>query len=152
MPSHKGQMGFLGGHRAETDKSPIDNAFRELEEESSISRDLFNYKGLIPPVSTGKNKVIIPVVSEFIKSREEFLNLMCSNGEWSSFVFVKFSDLQKIEKWQCAQVMGSKNYDIYFYPLLKHDVAVFPKNRVEQKLILWGASAKMVWNCFDFVS
>lgn len=152
MPSHKGQMGFLGGHRSEDDKSPIDNAFRELEEESGISRSNFTFKGVVTPVFTGKNKVIIPVVSKFNGSREKFISSMHSNGEWSSFVLAKFGDLKRVEKWQCAQVVSEKNYNIYFYSLLERDVSIFPKGQDDQKLILWGASAKMVWNFFDFVS
>ena len=37
MPSHKGQVGFMGGHKHEREDDPIQTALRELEEESSFT-------------------------------------------------------------------------------------------------------------------
>jgi hypothetical protein len=151
MPTHKGQIGFLGGHRSKGDKSPEENAFRELEEESSIPSEQFEFKGLVPPVSTSRGNSIIPVVSSFNGAREEFIDKMKSNGEWSSFILANYTDLVQSSKWQCAQVLGKKKYDIYFYPLLSSEISTFPDNEKDKKLVLWGASAKMLWNFFKFV-
>jgi len=54
----RNQVALPGGHVDETDSSPADAAFRELEEEVNISRDQVEFIGSMGHFPTMKSKVI----------------------------------------------------------------------------------------------
>lgn len=148
MPSHKGQVGFLGGHKQSGELEPKETGFRELEEESAISSKEFEFMGLADPVYTSSKRVIIPVVSKCLLSKQELVSNMKSNGEWSDFVLTNISYLQDSKNWQFAKMYSKDQFNIYFVPLTQCSSTYYPARVVSTDFILWGATAKMIWNFF----
>jgi 8-oxo-dGTP pyrophosphatase MutT (NUDIX family) len=63
MPTHAGQISFPGGRLHAADKSLVDTALRELEEEIGISRDFVTIGGFLDPYETvNSGFMILPVV------------------------------------------------------------------------------------------
>lgn len=148
MPSHKGQIGFFGGHKANGEIEPLETAKREFTEESHLSGDSLDYLGLHQPVRTSHNRMIIPAVCKFNGSLDSFFEAVKSNGEWSNLVAVKISKINDPNLWTSAQALTKRGeFSFYFFPLidrysryLNQDFAV--------PYTLWGASAKMILNFF----
>ena len=64
VPHHKGQFSFPGGTVEPTDRSRIDTALREAEEEIALDRNLVDVLGVFDDTPTaGSNFVITPVVA-----------------------------------------------------------------------------------------
>jgi 8-oxo-dGTP pyrophosphatase MutT (NUDIX family) len=64
VPHHKGQFSFPGGTVEPSDRSRIDTALREAEEEIALDRSLVDVLGLFDDAPTaGSNFVITPVVA-----------------------------------------------------------------------------------------
>jgi 8-oxo-dGTP pyrophosphatase MutT (NUDIX family) len=63
MPTHAGQISFPGGRLHADDKSLVDTALRELEEEIGISRAFVTVGGFLDPYETvNSGFMILPVV------------------------------------------------------------------------------------------
>lgn len=146
MPSHKGQIGFFGGHK-ESEESPVITAVRETEEESFIKRECLEVIGMIEPVYTNKMQLIIPVVTRYNGNISEFLNQAISNGEWSDLILAPIEELKNISRWQHAQIVIEEKRSVYFLPLDTLGCHYHPENS-NTEFVLWGASAKMIWNFF----
>ena len=149
MPSHKGQLGFFGGHKQEGELEPQTTAYREFCEESGIQSSELEFAGLVEPVFTSNNYFIVPVMSHYKKDRETFFTAVKSNGEWSNLFAVKLSYLQNSDNWQKSHYCdNSKNYEVYYCPLLEQYTRRLNPLVTVELPILWGASAKMTWNLF----
>ena len=148
MPSHKGQVGFLGGHKHAGETDPIVTAFRELHEESGIDSENFEFLGLLEPVTTNNKRLIIPVVSRYRHDKESLVDQMVSNGEWSHFILVESSFLADPANWQTARMWRHQQYTVFFVPLMKTQSLYHPDILEEHEYMLWGATAKMIWNFF----
>lgn len=147
MPSHKGQVGFMGGHKIDGEKDPIDTAMRELKEESGFDADLFKVHGMIEPVFTSNRKLVVPVVSEFRKDTSHFLDNVCANDEWDHLMLCSFDHLANESNWQVAKVVQNGHRYVAFSYLNNPTNKIHP-HAGEIEFLLWGASAKMVWNFF----
>ena len=63
MPTHAGQISFPGGRVHASDKSLVDTALRELEEEVGIGREFVAIAGFLDPYETvNSGFMILPVV------------------------------------------------------------------------------------------
>ena len=63
MPTHAGQISFPGGRLHQADRTLIDTALRELEEEVGIGRDFVSIGGFLDPYETvNSGFMILPVV------------------------------------------------------------------------------------------
>ena len=62
MPTHAGQIAFPGGKMDETDKTPVDTALREAEEEVGLDRRHVEVLGFLDSYQTGTSFRIVPVV------------------------------------------------------------------------------------------
>ena len=63
MPTHAGQISFPGGRFHAGDKSLVDTALRELEEETGIGPDFVTVGGFLNPYETvNSGFMILPVV------------------------------------------------------------------------------------------
>lgn len=146
MPSHKGQIGFMGGHRHKNENRPSDTAAREFYEESGFTPDRIEVLGLVEPVFTVKKKLIIPVVARLNGAKAEFMENVKSNGEWQNLVLVPITYLKDSQLWTTGLSLDH-HYKIYFHPLLKSKCEYY---RAPKKFayVLWGASAKMIVNFF----
>jgi 8-oxo-dGTP pyrophosphatase MutT (NUDIX family) len=71
MPTHAGQISFPGGRVHSGDKSLIDTALREFQEETGIARSFVTVAGFLDPYETvNSGFMILPVVG-FV--REDFM-------------------------------------------------------------------------------
>src|SRR5690606_6898607 len=62
MPTHGGQIAFVGGHKTANETDPWQVAQREFEEETNHSRNCIEYLGCLPIVLTAKMQPIVPVM------------------------------------------------------------------------------------------
>jgi 8-oxo-dGTP pyrophosphatase MutT (NUDIX family) len=67
MPTHAGQISFPGGRLHASDKSLIDTALRELEEEIGIGPDFVTVGGFLDPYETVNSGFMIMPVVGFIR-------------------------------------------------------------------------------------
>lgn len=147
MPSHKGQVGFMGGHKEHGELDPIKTALRELEEESSFQHHEVDVKGMIEPVFTSNSKLLIPVVSQFKSSMRHFLDGVKANDEWDHLILCPLDYLASAQNWQVGRISLEKPRVVGFCPLNQSNHVIHPPHK-SLEFLLWGASAKMVWNFF----
>jgi 8-oxo-dGTP pyrophosphatase MutT (NUDIX family) len=62
LPRHAGQVSFPGGRVHDDDRSLIDTALRETQEEIGISAELVSIAGFLDAYETGTGYAILPVV------------------------------------------------------------------------------------------
>ena len=146
MPTHKGQIGFMGGHRQSGEFEPYVTAQREFFEESGFDGSRIKCLGLVEPVYTVRMKLIIPVVAEFDGSKAEFLKNVRSNGEWENLVLVPIEHLETSEMWTKC-ISKDRHAAVYFHPLLT-SICTYYRKPKKVAYVLWGASAKMIVNFF----
>lgn len=149
MPSHRGQIAFVGGHK-QVNETPEETARREFEEETGLDGGLIDIKGILDLVKTSTRSNICPVVCEIDRSPEEFIKSIKSNGEWSEALLFPFSELKKRERWTFAKsIMGINERTISFFPILKGSYLAHSGDNNKDH-VLWGATAKMIWNFFKY--
>ncbi len=146
MPTHKGQIGFIGGHRQADELNPYDTAKREFFEESGFNRDKLSFLGLVEPVYTVRMKLIIPVVAEFNGTIKEFIKNIESNGEWENLVLVPIEHLENSKMWTKG-MSRDRHAAVFFHPLLT-SICTYYRKPKKVAYVLWGASAKMIVNFF----
>lgn len=144
MPSHKGQVGFIGGHKALSEK-PEETALRELFEETKITASEVELLGVMDAVFTKGNSVIAPVVVRYLHSLEHLLKSVKSNGEWSELIVVKMSYFLDINRWTQAET--DSGHKILFFPIESNSYES-QNNKIKIDHILWGATGRMVFNFF----
>ena len=125
MPSHRGQIGFMGGHKARHEIDPIETAKREFAEESGFAESVLEVQGLLNPVITARGKVIIPVVASCSLSLLEFLQRVKSNGEWDNIIIAPIVYLARQELWSFGHYCIDRLYPVYFSPLSKKECIFF---------------------------
>jgi 8-oxo-dGTP pyrophosphatase MutT (NUDIX family) len=144
MPTHGGQMGFLGGHRHAEETDPWRVAQREFEEESNIDRSAIEFLGYLPVVMTARLQPIVPVMGKLIISTQEFFEQVQSNGEWDDVIAYPWSELIKEHNWEFAWRNGFAKFPVLFHPIRRNTFRPL-KNDFHTHL-LWGATATMVWD------
>lgn len=149
MPTHAGQVAFVGGHKAQNDQSPIMTALRELEEETGIKGNSVETIGVINPVLTSKKQSILPVISYIDCDPIYFLENIKSNGEWDDAYLVPINYLKDKTKWSFGKAISLEDeYKIRFCPLVS--LEIITKSGEAKKDLLWGATARMIWNFFKY--
>lgn len=148
MPSHKGQIGFIGGHKNADEINPIDTALRELFEEANIFKDNLKVIGIMEPTRSKSvnSSFIMPVLSRYTETKKELLKQVRSNGEWSDLIITPLEYLREVNNWQTALIPNTSHL-IGFCPLTRKE-SLFHSRSGASDYVLWGASAKMVWNFF----
>ncbi len=147
MPSHASQVAFVGGHKLASEIHPIVTAKREFEEETGLSPELLLDPIVLEPVVTSKLKMIYPVVSWIDMSRKDFIQKIVSNGEWNNAYLARADYIFNDSHWSRGSMFKERVYDVFFCPIPKSEV--LEKSPDEQnKVILWGATAKIIWNFF----
>lgn len=144
MPTHGGQMAFVGGHRRPDEDNPWDTAQREFEEETSFNRDTLEFVGYLPAVMTSRMQPIVPVMAKVKISTQEFIKNVKSNGEWVDCVAYPWSELLIEENWQFGIRHGYAKFHVLFHPMRRG--TFIPKTNDFHTHLLWGATASMVWD------
>jgi coenzyme A diphosphatase NUDT7 len=148
MPTHSDQVAFIGGHREKGEASPIDTAKREFNEETGLSAKLLKNMKILEPVKTSNLKTIFPVIATINQDKGAFLSSLKSNGEWDNAYLVPCSYIFNDNYWSKGlMVRDKKEYDIYFCPIPK-DKALIKEEMRSDSIVLWGATAKILWNFF----
>jgi 8-oxo-dGTP pyrophosphatase MutT (NUDIX family) len=60
--THKGQIGFPGGRREESDSSPVKTALREAEEEIGVQASSVEVLGALPVLPGLDRRSVVPIV------------------------------------------------------------------------------------------
>lgn len=144
MPTHGGQIAFVGGHKKDGENDPWIVAQREFEEETGFIREHIEFLGYLPAVMTARLQPIVPVIAKLNLSTEEFMLGVTSNGEWDDCVAYPWSELKKEESWQFAWRNGFAKFPVLFHPLKRG--TFIPKTHDFHTHLLWGATASMVWD------
>lgn len=144
MPTHGGQIAFVGGHKKESETDPWDVAQREFEEETNLSRSDIDFLGYLPVVMTANLQPIVPVLGRLLISTEEFIKNAQSNGEWDDCLAYPWSELMIEENWEFAWRNGYSKWPVLFHPIRRGTFV--PKTFNFHAHLLWGATAYMVWD------
>lgn len=144
MPTHGGQMGFIGGHKTSVENDPWITAQREFEEETSLSRTSIEFVGYLPVVMTARLQPIVPVMAKLLITTEELFQKIRSNGEWDDVVAYPWFELMKEDNWEFAWRNGYTKSPMMFHPLQRTTFMSQTSNF--ETHLLWGATASMVWD------
>lgn len=145
MPTHAGQMAFFGGHKKPQELHPFEVASREYEEESGLSANTIDCLGVLHSVRTAKQQPIIPVVADLKIPIHQFLQSAVSNGEWSELLAVPWKELSHPDHWSWGLLKGATEHKILTSTIAK-DRYLSHRGSPDQDHVLWGATARMVWN------
>lgn len=144
MPTHSGQLAFVGGHRRENEVAPWEVAIREFEEETTIDKKYVEFMGYLPVVMTARFQPIIPVVGFLSLEMNIFLKQIRSNGEWEDLIVYPWSELSQESNWEYAWRHGFSKTAVMFHSIRSGTYRPV-ENNVKPHL-LWGATAQMIWN------
>lgn len=144
MPTHSGQIAFVGGHKQVHERSPWDVAQREFEEETGLERSHLEYLGDLPLVFTAHRQPIIPVMAKLTISTQKFLSEVKSNGEWDEILAYPWRELILEQNWNYAWRHGQDKSAVMFHPI-KSGSYLSP-DKSEKSHLLWGATASMIWS------
>ena len=142
MPTHGGQMAFVGGHRLEHEADPWITVLREYTEETGLESTHLEFMGYLPVIMTARLQPIIPVMAKLQISLEQFMNEVKSNGEWDQLIVYPWKELTKEENWNFAWRHGFTQWPILFHTIKSK--SYLPENAGSH--LLWGATASMVWD------
>ncbi len=143
MPTHGGQIAFVGGHKKSGESHPSEVAFREFEEETQLSRNVIQYLGHLPVVMTARMQPIIPVMARLTVSPMHFLQEVKSNGEWDEVMAYPWKELLIEDQWEFAWRHGYGKSPVMFHPI--RPGSYLSKDENGKSHILWGATAQMIW-------
>lgn len=144
MPTHGGQIAFVGGHKKPDEVNPWIVAQREFEEETGFDRSVINFLGYLPVVLTSRLQTIVPVMGKLLISSEEFMEKVKSNGEWDDCIAYPWVELCEEESWEFAWRNGYTRFPVLFHPMRRGTFTC--KSKDHHTHLLWGATAYMVWD------
>jgi 8-oxo-dGTP pyrophosphatase MutT (NUDIX family) len=144
MPSHAGQLAFFGGNRKLDEHSPIEVALREFSEESSLALNHLKVLGTLPTVWTARGQSVVPVVAEWRQSVDEFFHYVKTNGEWDQCFAMPWKILFDETRWDYSQRIVTQTNPILFFPF--HSEECRTLSDVSESHLLWGATARMIWD------
>jgi 8-oxo-dGTP pyrophosphatase MutT (NUDIX family) len=143
MPTHGGQMAFVGGHKKLDELDAWETVQREFEEETSHSRTIIEFLGFLPVVWTARFQPIVPVVAKLLIPAQDFLYSAKSNGEWVDIMSHPWEKLKDELSWNFAWRVGHSKSAVMFHTLKTRSYQSPHGN--ERAHLLWGATAGMIW-------
>lgn len=144
MPSHAGQIAFVGGHKQAGESNAWIVAQREFEEETHLSREIIEFQGYLPLAMTARLQPIVPVVAKLKIPTTQFLQEIKSNGEWDDILAYPWSELTVESRWEYAMRHGLVDAPFMFHTIRSGTYLPLEKNMKPH--LLWGATATMVWS------
>lgn len=145
VPTHKGQIAFVGGNFNDDEPDSLTTIKREFLEETNLDPENLEFIAELDLVHTQKAKKIYPWVAEYKKEKKHFINGVRNNSEWEQFFLVPLNDLRKRHLWQHAHFQkGMNTHLVHFFPFIGNNF--YSNQKIVQTPILWGATARMVWN------
>jgi 8-oxo-dGTP pyrophosphatase MutT (NUDIX family) len=152
MPTHKGQIAFIGGHRNLTEREPTHTALRELEEEIGLKSTCFELIGLLHPVKTSTKSIIVPVLLKSHLSLHEFFKKIVPNTEWDNLFAIKYDHLFSERHWSYAIGEKDRHLSSLLFCALDVKESMVYTDIPKSYVLLWGASARMTWNLLKIAS
>lgn len=129
--THKGQIGFAGGHREASDKNPTETALRETFEELGIPPKKVKVFGALPFEKSIHNNLVIPIYGY---CRIDPHSLRISHDEVSRVIFFPMEKVWRgLEKSVQFRLFGVKRQS-YIYQ--------------HQGDVIWGLTAKIIYNAY----
>lgn len=144
MPTHRGQIAFVGGHKKENESDPLIVAQREFEEETGLKSDTVHILGYLQTVMTAGLQPIVPVLGKVLIPTTQFLNDIHSNGEWDNCIAYPWSELKNEKKWEFGWRQGKVRFPVLFHYL--NQEKYYSKFSKDENHLLWGATANIVWD------
>lgn len=124
MPTHAGHISFPGGRPHAEDRTPVETALREAQEEVGIDPSQVEVLGYLPPIDTVEfTLLVIPVVGRVSGP----VKLVPSEREVARIHTPRLADLADPDSWWSIPWNG---YQVWYYDL--------------EGDTLWGATARMV--------
>lgn len=144
MPTHSGQIAFVGGHKKEIEIDPIMVALREFQEETGLNSETVELLGYLPTVMTSGLQPIVPVFGKILISTAQFLNDIRSNGEWDNCIAYPWKELKIEKNWEFGWRYGRIKFPVLFHSL--NQESYLSKFTDNENHLLWGATACIVWD------
>ncbi|MDB5948797.1 MAG: CoA pyrophosphatase [Massilia sp.] len=135
LNTHAGQISFPGGRAEEVDRSPVDTALREAQEEIGLDRRHVEIIGQLPDYLTGTGYHVTPVVGLLMPPFE----LAADSGEVAEIFEVPLAHLMNGAHHQRLSIDLPAGGRRSFYAM--------PYGRY----FIWGATAGMLRNLFHFL-
>jgi 8-oxo-dGTP pyrophosphatase MutT (NUDIX family) len=145
MPTHGGQIAFVGGHKLQHEDDPWEVAQREFEEETHHSRSCLDFMGYLPLVMAARNQPIVPVMGKLLISTETFLKEVKSNGEWDEILAYPWAQLTQEKSWDFGWRHGEQAKHAVLFHTIKAG-SYLPREQSIKPHLLWGATANMIWS------
>jgi 8-oxo-dGTP pyrophosphatase MutT (NUDIX family) len=127
VETHKGQVSFPGGVREETDRTAVDTALREAEEELGLPPGMVRVAGLLDDLAIPTGFVVTPVVGLL-----EHLPVLVPNAAEVVDIFrvplTFFADGENARREH--RKAGGKKYEVWHYTTGGHQI--------------WGATAAII--------
>ncbi len=138
LKKHKGEISLPGGGMEEGDKSVLDTAFRETEEEIALNRSKINILGELDDLFTISGYIITPFVGYF----EYPYKFKINQDEVEELIEVPLSVFQNTnnfreENWG----YGGDQYPVYYYEY----------NSGKKTYIIWGATGYIMNGFIDLI-
>ncbi|KAF9941681.1 nudix (nucleoside diphosphate linked moiety X)-type motif 8 [Mortierella alpina] len=129
MRNHRGEVSFPGGKRDPGDKTVLDTALREMEEEISIFRDQVQVLGECAALPNKDGTMTVHPFVGIIKEPIEDIDTILYNKDEVQKVFtVPFQDLVDPGKRSMVRFRNSE----FMYPTWKIE---------QEKVVIWGLTA-----------
>src|SRR5690606_27225811 len=148
MPTHRGQVGLIGGHK-KTGESLLEGALREYFEELSLQISP-TFLGFLPSVQTTLRNSIVPIVCELSLSLLEFFKKIKSNGEWVELFAVPLKNFYDLNAWGYGRAFQNDSKPIFFFPIKAYTYQGH-SGKNDKYHTLWGATAQMMVNFISMV-
>ncbi|KAF9108274.1 nudix (nucleoside diphosphate linked moiety X)-type motif 8 [Mortierella sp. GBA35] len=132
MRNHRGEVSFPGGKRDPTDKTVLDTALREMEEEIFITRDKVEVLGECASLpNKGCTMKVHPFVGYLKEPIEDLDSIKFNKDEVQRVFTVPLQDLLDPGKRSMVQFRASK----FLYPVWKVD---------QEDITIWGLTAFII--------
>jgi 8-oxo-dGTP pyrophosphatase MutT (NUDIX family) len=132
LPDHPGQVSFPGGKIDKTDKSPLDSALREAEEEIGLDRALVQPLGYLDLYMTTLGYRIVPTIARV----KPGFSLTLNTGEVDATFEVPLSFLMNLD--------NVERHSRDWQGMTRHYYAITFGERY-----IWGVTAGILRNMYD---
>ena len=131
MPTHKGHIAFPGGKKENEDKTLLETAVRETEEEISLSKENYDIIGNFPKFYTGTGYVVTPYIA-----------MMKELSNWKNSIKPNVEEVRKIFTPKSQQLL-LPDYHIREKPPIKSSMSMTWRINYENENI-WGLTARVL--------
>ena len=131
LRKHAGQVAFPGGRREASDKTLLETAIRETEEEINLSKDNYDIIGDLPNFYTGTGYVVYP-----------FIALMKSESKWQSLISPNPEEVERIFTPKSMELLSPK-FHIREKPPIESSMLMTWRINYNNENI-WGLTARVL--------